>query len=247
MKALSLFLIGMGLTCSVWAETPLTAEQILQKIDQNRISNNMISTSSFIIHGVRGSRTIKAKSWAQGTHRSFTEYLDPPREKGTKMLKIEDELWTYYPRADRIVKIAGHMLRQSVAGSDLSYEDMLENSDLASVYESKIEGETEFLNRPCWILTLKAKHNDAAYQARKIWVDQERFLQLKEELYTKSGKLLKVIETQEMFQIQDRWYPKKLRFKDVLKEGKGTEFHIHTIEFDAEIPDSRFSKAALRR
>ena len=106
------------------------AEAILKKIDENRVSGNKVILSEMIIHGRRGSRTVRIKSWIQGTEKSFSEYLDPPRERGTKMLKLGDQLWTYYPASDRIILIAGHMLRQSVMGSDLSYEDMLEDPDL---------------------------------------------------------------------------------------------------------------------
>ena len=36
-------------------------------------------------------------------------------------------------------------------------------------------------------------------------------------------------------------------YRDVLKEGEGTEFVIVSIEFDAAIPGYLFSKAALRK
>ena len=229
----------------LWA-TP-TALEILRRVDQNLTTGNLVTISSFVIHGARKSRTIKVQTWTQGRKRSFSEYLAPPREKGTKMLKIENNLWTYYPRADRVVKIAGHMLRQAVMGSDLSYEDMMESNRLAEDYVGVLEGEIRFMDRSCWILGLEAKKQNTAYQFRKLWVDQERFLSLKEELYAKSGKLLKIVEIREVFRAQERWYPRKVRFKDVLKKGEGTEIHIHNIDFETKIPASRFSKAALRR
>ena len=100
---------------------PPTGDWILKKLDENAVSDNKIMVANMIIHGRRASRTIKAKSWVQGTAKSFTEFLAPAREKGTKMLKLKDELWTYTPETDRTIKISGHMLRQSVMGSDLSY------------------------------------------------------------------------------------------------------------------------------
>lgn len=247
MKTVFLFLIYFGLSTLVLANDYPDPLVILDRIDQNRVSNHIISTSSLKIHSLRGSRTIKAKTWTQSTERSFTEYLAPAREKGTKMLKLQKNLWTYYPKADRIVKIAGHMLRQSVMGSDLSYEDLMENQKLSETYDAVVETEATLSDRACWVLALTAKSSKTAYQKRKIWVDQERFLPLKEELFTSRGKLLKVMEMQEVFQVQGRWYPKKLWFKDALKQGKGTEIVIDSIDFDSTIPDSRFSKRALRR
>ncbi|MGK5091285.1 outer membrane lipoprotein-sorting protein [Deltaproteobacteria bacterium TL4] len=246
MRVLCFILTGILFPTGLLASS-LSAIDILNRVDQNQTGQSMVSVSSFIIHTLRGSRTIKSKSWIQGKEQSFSEYLAPVREKGTKMLKQNNNLWIYYPHADRVIKIAGHMLRQSVMGSDLSYEDMLENTKLLEDYEATIEDEKTFSNRLCWVLHLKAKQSNIAYQSRKIWVDQERFLPLKSELYAKSGKLLKIMEIKEVFQIKNRWYPQKMWFKDVLKEGEGTEVLIHQIDFDVSIPESQFSKAALRR
>ncbi len=226
-----------------------TGEWILQKLDENIGSDNKIYVGKMVIHGRRGSRTVESKSWIQGDEKSFTEYLAPPREKGTKMLKLGDQLWTYSPSTDRTIKISGHMLRQSVMGSDLSYEDMMEDRRMEKLYEANVSGEELYENRPCWILELTAKEGDEdiAYHSRKIWVDKERFVSLKEERFAKSGKLLKTTEVKSVRRIENRWVPDKVIFRDVLKAGEGTEFIIESIEFNAIIPDPLFSKASLKR
>jgi len=200
-----------------------------------------------IIHGRRGNRTIESKSWIQGDDQSFTEYLSPPREKGTKMMKIRDELWTYSPSTDRTIRISGHMLRQSVMGSDLSYEDLMEDRRLQNDYDAEVVGEENLGDRPCWVLMLTAKKEDIAYFSRKIWVDKERFVALREERYAKSGKLIKTTQVKDVRRIDNRWFPVEMVFKDELKAGEGTEFIFESIEFNADIPDYVFSKASLRR
>ncbi len=117
----------------------LDALEILQKVDDSQYTERQIIRSSMTIHSLRGSRTIESKSWIIGIEKSFTEILAPARDKGTKMLKLEDNLWTYHPRADRIIRIAGHMLRQSMMGSDLSYEDMMEKRKMQNIYNVVIE------------------------------------------------------------------------------------------------------------
>lgn len=229
------------------AEAP-SGEWILKKVDNNFGSDDKISVGEMIIYGRRGgSRTIKSKSWIHGMDKSFTEYLAPAREKGTKMLKLEDQLWIYSPSTDRTIKISGHMMRQSVMGSDLSYEDMMEDPELHKLYEAKVSAEETFLERPCWVLELTSRGGDIAYNSRKIWVDKERFVSLKEDRYAKSGKLLKTIEVKKVTRIEDRWVPSHVIFKDVLKSGKGTEFVLESIEFNADIPEYIFTKASLRK
>jgi outer membrane lipoprotein-sorting protein len=190
---------------------------------------------------------VESKTWTSGEKKSYTEYLFPARDQGTKMLKLEDQLWIYSPSTDRIIQIAGHMLRQSVMGSDLSYEDMMQDSKLTNHYNAEITGDEKIGDRKCWILTLTAFDAEMAYQVRKLWVDQERNIPLREELYAKSGSLLKRTEMSEVVKINGRWFPKKIVFKDVLKEGEGTEFIIGEIQFNATIPDYVFSKGNLKK
>ena len=230
----------------LFSQTP-SAKEILKKIDANRLTDSKIIVSKMIIHGRRGERTVEAKSWQRNIYDSFTEYLAPPRDKGTKMLKLDDQLWTYSPQTDRTILISGHMLRQSVMGSDLSYEDMMEDPFLQNMYDAEIVGNDTISNRPVWILELKANKKDASYDKRKIWVDKARFIILKENLYAKSGKLLKTVEINEVMNVEGRWVPKAALYKDVLKEGDGTKMIIESIKFNENIPDHIFSKASLRK
>ena len=234
------------LPISLWSQMP-TGREILIKIDQNTIAGNRCATYTMVVHGRRRDRTMSIKTWVEGSEKSFSEYLAPAREKGTKMLKLGDQLWMYSPQSDRIIRIAGHMLRQSMMGSDLSYEDMMEDRSLRKTYNAEVVGSEDFLTKDCWVIKLTAKVEDIAYHSRKIWVDKESMLALRQDRFAKGGKLLKTAEIPEVFQVNQRWYPKRIVFKDVLSKGKGTELIVDSIEFDVEIPKHIFSKASLRR
>lgn len=223
------------------------ASSVLEKIDANMSSKNRIFESSMTILGKRGSRTITSKSYSEGTNRSFTEYLSPASEKGTKMLKLDKHLWIYSPSTDRTIQISGHMLRQSVMGSDLSYEDMMDDRKLTEVYNAVVSGEEMYGDRRSIVLTLTAKVTDAAYHTQKMWVDAERFVPLKQELFAKSGKLLKQMEMKDVVQVQGRWFPTTIIYKDMLKQGDGTEFRMTKISFDQKIPEHIFTKASLKQ
>jgi outer membrane lipoprotein-sorting protein len=222
-------------------------DEILKRVEQNMSSDNRIFESSMTIHGARTNRTVTSKSYAVGDKQSFTEYLSPAREKGTKMLKLENQLWIYSPSTDRIIQIAGHMLRQSVMGSDLSYEDMMEDRKVTEIYSAVVTGNEMIEGRKTWILELTAKVSDVAYYKRKMWVDAERYVPVREELYAKSGQLLKRTTLSEVENINGRWFPMKVVYKDLLKQGDGTEFRITSIKFDQKIPEYIFTKASLKQ
>lgn len=223
-----------------------TGDQILDRIDQNMSSDTRHIISKMVIHGVRKDRTITSETWAAGDDKAYTEYLAPAREKGTKMLKLDDQLWIFSPGTDRTIQISGHMLRQSVMGSDLSYEDMMDDPNLRSKYDAVVTGSETLNDKDCWVVELQATVPDVAYHMRKIWVDKNLYLPLKEELYAKSGTLLKKTELHDIKRIGNRWYPGKIVFRDMLRKGDGTEFIVEQIEFNVDIPEHLLSKAALR-
>ncbi len=223
------------------------AVEILKKVDKNLTSENRVVESAITVEGKRVTRTITSKSYSVGDNKAFIEYLTPPREQGVKMLKLENQLWIYSPSTDRTIQISGHMLRQSIMGSDLSFEDMMDNNKLTDVYDAQVEGEEEIEGRKAYIIKLTAKKADLAYQTQKMWVDTERFVPLKQEMYAKSGQLIKKLEMKDVVQIKGRWFPMTMVYKDMLLEGKGTEFKVTKIEFDVDIPEYIFSKASLKK
>ena len=226
----------------------VSVQDIIQAMDENLNAKSRVMTSKMIVHGRRSSRTIESRNWVVGIDQAFTEYLSPPREAGTKMLKLYDKLWTYSPQTDRVIQISGHMLRQSVMGSDMSYNDMMEDRPLEELYKATMEGSVLIDGRDHWIMHLEAKVKGLSYPKRRAWIDKEFLLPMKEELYAKSGKLLKTSTMDGIKKVQGRWFPSRFIFKDELKRNsKGTEWHIDDIEFDVEIPESRFSKAKLRK
>ena len=226
----------------------ISIDDIIVKMDKNLNAKSRVLRSKMVVHGRRSSRIIESKNWVIGTDKSFTEYLSPAREAGTKMLKLNDKLWTYSPQTDRVIQISGHMLRQSVMGSDMSYNDMMEDRPLQEIYKATIAGNEKIEGRDHWVITMEARIKGLPYPKRKTWVDKEFFLPSREELYAKSGKLLKTSTLSDIKKIQGRWFPGKFFYKDELKRNsKGTEWIIDNIEFDVNIPSSRFSKALLRK
>jgi outer membrane lipoprotein-sorting protein len=226
----------------------MSVQDIIKAMDNNLNAKSRVMTSKMVVHGRRASRTIESRSWVVGIDLAFTEYLSPPREAGTKMLKDGDKLWTYSPQTDRVIQISGHMLRQSVMGSDMSYNDMMEDRPLMDLYEATLEGSVEIDGRDHWIMLLTAKVKGLSYPMRRAWIDKEYLLPTKEELYAKSGKLLKTSTMDGIKKVQGRWFPSRFVFKDELKRNsKGTEWVIDEIAFDIDIPESRFSKALLRK
>ena len=238
-----MFLLVSTILC---AQNYPSGKTILDKVDNNMSAKTRVLTASMEVGTERTKRTMVSKTYGEGDHKGYTEYLAPAREKGTKMLKLENQLWIYSPATDRTIQISGHMLRQSVMGSDMSYEDMMNDKPLLEQYKALVTGSEMIDGRKCWVVTLTAIIADVNYFTRKMWVDTERYVPLKEELFAKSGKLLKRITFTNVQKVEGRWYPMSFLYKDMLKEGPGTKMTIQEIKLDTPIPASYFNLGKLK-
>jgi outer membrane lipoprotein-sorting protein len=223
-----------------------TAVDILDRIDQNMVFDTAYSETDMIITIKNRTITKSLVSYARGNEQSYIEFLTPPRDRGTKILKIGDVIKIYYPSAERVMRLSGHMLRRSMMGSDFSFEDMTERATrMREEYGAEVEGQETIQDRPCYVLVMTSKIEKQTYFTRKAWVDRERFVVLKEELYARSGKLLKVLTVDGIRTFQDRYYPTRITMTDKLRQNSKTEVVLKKIDFDPPIPPGTFSERHL--
>lgn len=189
MKLISAFIITAFLAVPLLA---LTGEEILEKMDFNRDYKTATSKAvmRITIDGAVRTKNMSMKSIIEGS-KSIVEFTNP-EDRGTKYLMLDDDLWIYFPDEQDVVKISGHMLKEGMMGSDVSYEDALESDKLSDKYTITLSGEETINNKLCYVVDLEAKVKDVPYYKRKMWVGKDDFVAWKEEMYAKSGKLLKV-------------------------------------------------------
>ncbi len=225
----------------------IDANALVRAVDENLWATTKFIAGRLIIDNGRRVRTLKMDTWMQGVTRSYSVYKSPAREKGTKMLKRDSKLWMYTPRTDRKLLIAGHLLRQSMMGSDLSYEDMMEDKKLSKAYNAMVDRRETIEGKEYLVLHLIANDKTTTYQSRLGWVDPEKKIVRKEELYAKSGKLLKKVDYLDYRKIGNRLFPKKVIFRDTLKTNTQTTYVFDEIQFDVDIPKKYFSQSILKR
>jgi outer membrane lipoprotein-sorting protein len=226
------------------------AEEILGRLDAN-LSFSTISYTGRMEITARGQTRVKtmkavAKGGAAGGDKAFVEFTNP-EDRGVRYLKLGKKLWMYFPKDQETVPIAGHLLKSGMMGSDLSYEDALESEDLRSKYKAQVLREEEQDGKKCAVVELVAASPNAPYDRLLVWADEERWISLKEEMYAKSGKLLKTKAVIEAQRIGERWFPSRSEIVSALVKGSKTSFVLEGIALDAKLEDGQFTMAALTR
>jgi outer membrane lipoprotein-sorting protein len=239
----------LGLTDAMAADpaTP-TAKELLDAIDKNMTFDTRLITITMTSINARRQRAFTMRAWGRGTDQSSIEYLDPAREKGTRMLRMADELWMYVPSVEKTQKISGHMLRQGMMGSDVSYEDMMSANKLTTDYDAKVVGTETIDGRPTWKVEMNARDKSITYPKRIVWVDQQYSVSLRQEMYAVSGMKLKTWTATDIVDYAGgRHFPTKWTIEDNLQTGTSTTLEFKDVQFGVKVPDEVFTTRWLER
>lgn len=160
--------------------------QILQKVDRNLEPESYESYRQLIDIQPDGSKkeyvlyTIK-----KGRDKIVALFLSPPSDKGRATLRLGDNMWLYMPDVGRPIRITS---LQSVTGS------IFNNADILRIdYTAEYDVATAEEQKDAYLLSLKAKTGDVAYDRLKMWVDRRLLLPTTIECYAASGLLLKTL------------------------------------------------------
>ncbi len=224
-----------------------TGVEIIDKVDDNTVVTSASYKATMIISLGGTIREKRFTGYTEGKERAYMEFVYPARDKGTRFLKIADEMWMYLPTVERATKIAGHMLRQSMMGSDFSYDDIVENERLQALYDIELVGSDTIDEKDCFVLELNAKVPEVTYYSRKMWVDKNMYVAIKVQLYAKSGKLLKELYISDFKRIGRYNYPTSIKMINKIRRNTYTELALEEVKLDIKIPDRIFSRAYLER
>ncbi len=226
------------------AQVP-AASEIIERMEQNTDFKTAYYEAKMEITLRERVNTKTMRAWVEGNDRALVEFTNK-RDLGTRILKIDDDLWLFSPTAEEEVRLSGEMLNQGMMGSDFSYQDALESAQLMELYDGSVTGVEILDDRQCYVLELVAREDaKVSYYRRKIWVDRERYLGLREELYAPSGKLLKQSSVESIEKLGDRYYPMSVVMEDMTRKGSSTRFIIESIVFDQAIPADTFTRQRL--
>lgn len=225
---------------------------IIRKLDNNEVFDSIKYNGKMAIY-ISGKKYEKTfYSYAKGRLNYFIEFTNSD-DQGTKYLKKDGNLFVYSDDLEQVLPITGHMLRESMMGSDLSYEDAVDNNTLESQYNSKIidetkfDGDTKFKGKDVWVLELIGKTNTISYPKQKIWVDKETYAAVKVEKYALSGAVLKEILLLDAEWIKDRYFGTKIQVRDLLRKDSKTILEMDDIQLDIQLPDNIFSLRNLEK
>ena len=133
-------------------------------------------------------------------------------------------------------------LKDPLLGSDLAYEDVVENF---FAWDQQALGGTEEVDRvSCQILESKpGKGDKSIYGSVRSWIDLRRMVPLRVEKYSSSGQLVRRIDTTRVVSDAGHQIPANLTVR--ARAGSSTDLDGSRIKHDVAYTDRDFSTEGL--
>lgn len=240
--ALVLGLTTTSLAQGAPAKGKPSAAELLKRYDAVMGPGSFEAETVMVAHREDGStRSYEMKVLKSGEDKLRASFSAPATAKGQEMLRNGDNMWLYMPNLKRAVRVAS---RDSFMGGDFNNADVLRVNYTAD-YTAEISEETD----KAWVLELKAKRPEVAYDRIKLWMTKDKQSQpLKAELYAKSGKLLRTAEFSDVKDFGDGFTrPATIRMRNELAKQRFSEMTWKSIKLKDEIPSQRFTLDDLGR
>ena len=231
----------------------LTADDIIQKVNDQFNTETSYGKSKMTIVTTSGQkRTFVQESWSKDKgEKNLVRYLEPRRVKDQAILMLNhaDDIWMFFPRTQRVRKLATHAKKQKMQGSDFSYEDMGSGDAFIDDFTSKRLEDEQKEGQDCYKLELIRKQESGSSYSRLImWIIKENFLPVVIDYYDEKDPtyLLKTMVASD-FRVIDGipTSMKVVMFNQ--NDNTQTEMEILEMKYNITLTDDMFTERSLKK
>lgn len=104
---------------------------------------------SMAVKTSRYERTMTMEAWSRGKDYSLVVIRNPVKERGISTLKVEENIWNYLPKINRLTKAPSSMMSGSWMGSHFTNDDLVKENTFEDDYDASISFEGERIGHYC--------------------------------------------------------------------------------------------------
>jgi hypothetical protein len=227
---------------------PTTSKEILKRIDEMWRGGSSVGTVSMRIKTIHWERRLRMKIWAKGFDYTLIKIDYPKKEKGISTLRVQNKLWNYLPKVDRVIRIPSSLMMGNWMGSHFTNDDLVKQSVLAEDYHHRITFEGERDGEVILEITLLPKEEAAVVWGKiVITVRKKDLVPLEELFFDEDGKPVRRMAFEDIKMMGGRLLPARLTVVPENEPGELTEVLYEDIVFDVGIDEAFFSLRNLKK
>jgi len=227
------------------AERPPVRE-VLQKMDDLYRGQTSQGEMEMTIENSNWKRVMRMKVWSEGIEKTFVVVMAPKKDAGIATLRIHQDMWNFFPRINKTLKVPPSMMMGSWMGSDFTNDDLVKESSLLQDYEARYSNGKA--PSGTWTLELVPKA-----QTPTVWgkillsIQSKSFLPIREDFFDEHGEKVRILRFSDVQKAGNRTLPTQLEITPLKKPGQRTVLRYKNLRFDEPLDPSVFTLQNLRR
>jgi outer membrane lipoprotein-sorting protein len=244
-----ILLVGIGIL-PVGAQNgsgqPPKIREVVNAIDRLYRHDSSHTVMEMEIHTPHWNRTLKLEAWSEGMDKTFIRILQPQKERGMGTLRIDNEMWNYLPKTNKVMKIPPSMMMSSWMGSDFKNNDLVKEFTFAEDYSFEYVQPEDADGRLLYLRCTPKPGKPIVWGYVLVAVDRDTLIPKWEEYYDEHGQLMRIMYFKEVENFDGKQLPSIMELVPQTKEGHKTVLHYIEAEFDIRITEHIFTLRNLR-
>jgi outer membrane lipoprotein-sorting protein len=241
------------LVVSIWTWTavalPAAAQEaadIVRAAIDNWRGESSYGEMTMTIHRPSWERSMSMRAWTKGSKKSLVRVTAPKKDEGNGTLIVDDNMWTYSPKVNRVIKVPSSMMAQSWMGSDFSNKDVSRADDIVDQYDHTMLGKEELDGHTVFVIESIPHEEAAVVWGKEVLRIRDDNVLVSQEYYDQEGVLVKTLHSVKIGRMGGRPLAILQRMNKEDTDDEWTEFRIDSVEFDVDISDNVFTRSNLQ-
>ena len=204
------------------------------------------SEMTMTIHRPDWERSMSMRAWTQGDDKSLVRVTAPRKDRGNGTLIDDNNMWSFSPKVNRVIKVPSSMMGQSWMGSDFSNKDISRVDDIVDQYDHSIFGEEQHDGHSVYQIESIPHEEAAVVWGKEVLKIRDDNIVLEHSFYDQDGELVKTLQSLEIGDMGGRTIAIRQRMQKVDEPDEWTEINVDSVQYDIELRDSLFTLSNLR-
>jgi outer membrane lipoprotein-sorting protein len=243
-----IFSVNLLLIASSSLAQKESIDDIIKKIDELYRSKTSHCTMEMQIVTPDWERTLTMEAWSIGMDKTFVVIHSPKKEQGVATLRIDNEMWNYLPKTDKIMKIPPSMMMGSWMGSDFTNDDLVRESTMQDDYTYQFAQVENPKSEEIYIEFVPKEDSPIVWGKIVSAIRKSDYMPVWHKYYDEKGKLIRLMNFNDIRKFGDREMPATMELlpQTEAKKDNRTIIRYLSAEFDIKLDDKIFSVVNLR-
>ena len=239
-----LLTITMLLIAGIADASEEAAKRVIDEMEQLYRGESSTAKITMQVETPQYRREMTMEAQTLGQEQAFFRILSPRKDRGISTLKKEQEMWNYFPKINKVIKVPPSMMMGSWMGSDFTNDDLVKETTLIDAYHLELKEDEDQYH-----VTLTPKEQTVTVWGKiEYIVSKEPLLPVAQIFFDDDGEKIRTLQFSEPKEFDGKLMPSILEMVPLNKEGHRTRVIYDDMTFDsAEINDQVFTLRNLKR